>query len=456
MAIYGRFISTVVALSLAGTVTSSCGGDPLTAAALIGQVESSLDNTITSAGNQYNASAQFTAAEISNQLDKIERILGEKVNEPIANLDTTIQRQLFAARALAESLKTTVAELPQCIGIEGQLALSGVKSGVQTTLNAIPLADIEPTVYYINDPASRIPFMINSERMTGKPYAVQLHGSALPSKDDYCGFEGELQDMAPSGKRISHSIQLSPGSDSETIGAYLPKGTKAGQYNLVISAKEKWLGMCVGKRVEVGGLITVFDPVVVTPRVTLTPICEVRRLVEQPFNGSCTNGSRRHGKTCAKTYVFDQPGITFDDFTFEQGGHSAGASAQRSGEGVAVIGTASQRGKIEGGTSHVAWSGKLIGHVREGNAPGRPVVIPFPSGLRPGQAITVAFQTNVNKSCILEGWSGYADDPRQLISAPVASSDPGGQIETQSAEIRMVADIRARNVTVTRLKGGCL
>lgn len=448
------YVSTALLL----VTTTSCGApaDPITAAVLIGEVESSVAGTIESAGNQYNASVQRTALELSNQLDRIEQILGDKVNKPVDQIDTTIQRQLFATRELAEALRKTVAELPQCIGTEGEIALSGVKSGVQTTLAAIPLTDISPTVYYINDPTSRVPFIVNSERFVGRPYALKMHGSALPTDDDYCDLAGRLQSTDSPKNRAATPIEITTGSDSETVGVLLPKGLKAGQYNLFIEAKKRTLGICMGKTIKVGGIISVFDPIIVTPTVTLTPICEKRRIVKQPFSGSCTNASTRRTKVCSATYTFDEAGVRYDDFDFTQSGHSAGASAQRSALGVAVTASASKRGRLEGGRSRVGWSGTLLGHVVEGKVPGKPISVGFPSGLRPGQASTASFDEEVEKACFIIGWSAYADDPAQRLSTPPASNDPAGQIQATSAEITMVADMNSKKITVSRSKAGCL
>ncbi|MEO1044106.1 MAG: hypothetical protein AAFX04_01560 [Pseudomonadota bacterium] len=437
----------------------NCSGpsDPVTAAVAIGGAQDLVSNSIENASDQYDQSVQRTALEISNQIDTLRQILGEDINKPISELDASLQRQIFAILGSAESLQTLVSELPRCVGGEGEVALANLNAGIQNTLDAIPLADTKPTIYYVADPAVRVPFTINSERFAGEEYALVAKGSSLPTSEDYCDITANLIPTATQNDEESwRRLKIGNGSDPAEISVIVPTGIRAGQYIVSITAREKWLGMCLGSRVEVGSTITVADPVLFTPKVSVIPICEVREIVEQPFNGSCTNGSTRDNKTCSRTYTFNEPNIVFDRYTFEDGGRGGGASASRSGNGVAVSAEAEKRNFGEGGTNRVTWRGKLIGHIKKGSRPSDPISIDAPNGLAPGESISFSFDSSVPESCKMTGWRGYMEDTVAKVSTPTVPADPTGQIHSRAAGVSLNVDTTTGRATVTRSASGCL
>lgn len=308
--------------------------------------------------DQAQGSAEILVGQAGQQaqaaLERLEKLLGDKLTKPVDQLDATLRAEVSAARGVAIALKGTLDSLPKCVGNEAQLLLAGFKSGLNTSLSGIPLVKGEPLAYLVEDAKRGVPYVVRHTPEMGARHLI-VRGANLWPAHKVCEITAKA--VAFSGDRdvalqvISH--------DQEKIDLRMPADTVAGEYILKIEAKKRsWLG-CSSKPVTVSAGMSVVPPQVVSMTLAAVPACKtVERYSMTRSVQKSNNGCNTDNKQTSERIDFDRPGFTLERFDFRDESNSRGsASAARSGNGVQARASAQGRGNT---CSHGKGTGRAV------------------------------------------------------------------------------------------------
>jgi hypothetical protein len=223
----------VLAASISTFFSADVAGQgAVTAAAAITLAQSQLSDLVDHASDDVKAVAGSMAVQINQILDHLKSILGDEINKPITELTSTAANQLTAAQALVAELQKTISGMSQCLGNQGDIALSTFKGGLQNAVTSLPLTKSDPIAYIVEDPTARSPYVIIPK--AGVRTHVILRGANLWAKADICSDAATVQPLSHPGPAMSVDLV---NSDHEKVDLLLPIAMSEGEWLLTVSAK---------------------------------------------------------------------------------------------------------------------------------------------------------------------------------------------------------------------------
>lgn len=422
-------------------VTAAVVSDELMS--IVRQAEASGESLVGEAGKQAQAA-----------LERLERIVGDKMTMPIQSLDAGLRAEVSAARGVASALRATLDALPKCVGNEAQLLLAGVKSGINTSLSGIPLVKGVPLAYLVEDISRGVPYVLKHDESMGERHLV-VRGSNLWAADEVCSVTAVAEGVTTDSK-----FELAVlGHDLEKFDLRMPASIRPGQYYLRIGVAEKGWFSC-GKPKYVSAGFSVVPPQSVKLSVSSMPTCQAfERHATSASLQESNNGCNTDNERSTRLIQFDRPGFSLERFEFRNESNSRGsASAERSGDGVLLRVSAQGRGNTcSHGTGRGRGSVTLFGKKRIPSVLGAEQVVLEQVVLSQDQSVPFSLPA-VPAECQAEAFTISADGVfagGKSVALPPMTVSLNGQQTSYESGMKAFFNGVTRSGTVA-LSGSCL
>jgi hypothetical protein len=460
----GLRVVLVAALLLAGAPggkEAAAQVEP-TAYATIQGLRGVLNGVIAKARAEAQMLLADAAVHANGMLDRTEKMLGDNVRKPLAQLDQTVQNEIAAARSLVQAIKDTADQLPMCIGNEADIAISSLKSGVQSALGSVPFVKGAPIAFLVQQPSTRSPYVVlrDPNNKESGELSLIVRGANLWIKGDVCEVSAEA---VPFDKRQSKLALSVKSTDLEKVVLGLSPTVADGEWLINVNAQRP--GAIMGCRwpssESVSAGIKVTTPTAAAVTVEVTPACKGYSECSRHFDGSCTNGSTRDDKNCTHTFEFQDAACEYVRVdNWEKGGRDGNvANPRRSGNTIIISSTGDRRSRTRGGTSRVWYRGVMIGRKAAATVVQDKVAIPLAGQLRPGSSAAFHVAWQAPQACevhsfTLGGQATFGGDRRIAFPEQTVASE----LSVTSVVGGMKATLNAltRRGTVEFLGGGCL
>jgi hypothetical protein len=439
---------------------AQAGPTTATAFAAIQSLRGVLNGVIAKARAEGQMLLADAAVHANGMLDRTEKMLADNIRKPLAQLDQTFQNEIAAARFLVGAIKETADQLPTCIGNEADIAISGLKSGVQSALGAVPFTKGVPIAFLVQQPSTRSPYVVLRNPKDSAELSLIVRGANLWTKGDVCEI---LAEASPFDKRHAKVALSVKSSDPEKVVLGLSPAIADGEWLIDVTArKPRWGVGCKWPSSEsVSAGIKVTTPTAAAVTVEVTPACNGYSECTQPFENSCTNGSKSNDKNCTHTFGFEDAACEFVRVdSWESGGRDGNvAKPRRAGNTIIVSSTGNRRSKTEGGTSRVWFKGMMIGRKATAAVLQDRIAIPLGSQLRPGSSAAFEVNWQAPQACevhsfTLGGQAIFGGDHR--IALPEQTVAAGLSGTSVVSGMKATLNALSRRGTVEFFGGGCL
>jgi hypothetical protein len=394
-------INPRMVLSLILSTVLSGGANAQTAAVAIATAQEQVNGIVDNAGDQAKSVIGVAGVQINEILDHLKQVLGEEINKPLSELTEAAKTELDGALLMVDSLRKTATEFPKCMGNEGEIALAGLKGGVQSVLSSLPLTKTDPIAYTVEAPLSRSPYVVTQR--PGEASHIILKGANLWTPDNACSVNATAVPLSKGGETMIVKVL---NYDREKADLLLPGGTQEGEWLLKFTAKVPRLGLCVASREQsVAAGFAVALPQRASVTVSVTPVCQGYELYNMTVPGSCTNGGHSK-KSCPTNVVFDRPGFLLVSFEcIHNNEKHANIACSRNGNGVFVDASAEGASYVGGhGGGHAVWT--VILHGRKTMEPQAQAAITkvVSSDLTPGSGASFSIDWKPSATCEISSW----------------------------------------------------
>lgn len=453
-------IASVLVLGLPSGREAAAQVDPATALATIQGLRGVLNGVIAKARAEAQTLLADAAVHANGMLDRLEKMLGDNIRKPLAQLDQTFQNEIAAARLLVGAIKETADQLPTCIGNEADIAISSLKSGVQSALGAVPFTKGVPIAFLVQQPSTRSPYVVLRNPKDPAELSLIVRGANLWTKGDVCEISAEASPFDKRHAKLALSVKS---SDLEKVVLGLNPAIVDGEWLIDVTArKPRWGVGCkwpLSESVSAGFKVT--TPTAAAVTVEVTPACKGYSECTRPFENSCTNGSKRDDKNCTHTFEFEDAACEFVRVdNWEWGGRDGNvARPRRAGNTVVVNSTGDRRSRTEGGTSRVWFKGVMIGRKASATVVQDRISIPLGSQLRPGSSAAFEVRWQAPQACevhsfTLGGEAVFGGDRRIALPEQTVAAELSGTSAVSG--VKATLNALTRRGTVEFLGGGCL